>query len=322
MPSPCWTRTHSPNPLAGPESITVPASGDADRGADRRGDVEALVRGRPSGRRSRRSPVRRPSGRRRRRRAGVGLRRSAPARSRRRPSAAACWRPRLGRGLGRRWPARPRGPCSAAARAPASVELPLDVGRLDQLGGVGQHGGVGGQGGRRGATGVRGRGRTVTASRRPSRPGRRRGSGSAPRSSLDAEPQHVGAVGGQGGSAPARADRPRPARRRPPRWRRSAAGSDEVSCRTGIDRWAPPAPAAAMRGQRGLRCARRPWGERCRATTFPSGPTRSDRTPVGGFGTKPPGSGSLSDRCDRAVIDPGATLTASRRPAEPVPSGH
>ncbi len=48
--------------------------------------------------------------------------------------------------------------------------------------------------------------------------------------------------------------------------------------------WAPPTPAAAVTaGSGGPRCARRPPGERCRATTFPSGSRRGGR-PVGSGG--------------------------------------
>jgi hypothetical protein len=91
--------------------------------------------------------------------------------------------------------------------------------------------------------------------------------------------------------------------------------SEGVSCGAGVDRCAPPAPAVAMPSDSGgSRCARRPEGERCRATTFPSGSERPGRTSrSGGAGRTARGCGPCPV-CDQVVIDPRGTLNADDLP--------
>ena len=145
MPSPCRTRTHSPNPLAGPESITVPANGT------RIGVPIGAAMSRPSWRVPQRLPnpeVTRPvtiwmalpdselvsaflpaCGRRLVARCDVDSGRRSPLAA---ASAAS------GRGLGRGGLG---GPGLLGGRAGAGLgQLALDVGRLDQLGGVDHRG--------------------------------------------------------------------------------------------------------------------------------------------------------------------------------------
>ena len=212
-----------------------------------------------------------------------------------------------GRGLCRAGPLGRAG--LLGGRAGAGVgQLPLDVGRLDQLGRVDQHGGVGGQGGRRRLRGGgRGQGDQRGGDRR-GRVGDRLGVGAE-----DLRRRPAAARWRRGwpaGSAPARVDRRRPAPRPPPRWPRSAAGARRSACRPGATggRHRPPLPRARTAGASGVRAG--PGGSGAVPLPFLPDQPGPIRTPVGGFGTKPPGSGSLSDRCDRAVIDPGATLAA------------
>src|SRR6185312_13986367 len=84
------------------------------------------------------------------------------------------------------------------------------------------------------------------------------------------------------------------------------------------DRWAPPDPAAAARADSGGPWyARRPLGERCRDTTFPSWtPHDLARTRRPGLSAGPLGERGPCPVCDRVVIDPRTTLAALRRRVE------
>src|SRR4051794_4556957 len=85
-----------------------------------------------------------------------------------------------------------------------------------------------------------------------------------------------------------------------------------------LDRWAPPDPAAAARADSGGPWyARRPSGERCRDTTFPSWtPHDLARTRRPGLSAGPLGERGPCPVCDRVVIDPRTTLAALRRRVE------
>src|SRR5690349_23533677 len=79
-----------------------------------------------------------------------------------------------------------------------------------------------------------------------------------------------------------------------------------------LDRWAPPDPAAATSADSGGPWyARRPLGERCRDTTFPSWiPPDPARTRRPGLSARPRGERGPCPVCDRVVIDPRTTLAA------------
>ena len=141
MPSPCWTATARPKPLAGPACEHDAALGRVDRGADRGGDVDAGVQRAPAGAVAGGDPA-----------AGRGD--GAPGRGQR------------ARGLPRRPAGSPRR--RPASRAPWSVEQP-DLGlaqlRVERglLGGDGVEGAL--RGGQLGVGGGLGLARRRAASR-------------------------------------------------------------------------------------------------------------------------------------------------------------
>ena len=332
MPSACWTRTHSPNPLAGPESITVPASGTW-MGVPIGAAMSRPLWARPAGAEAGGDPARRPSGRRRRRR-------PPPRRPALSASRSACGA----------LPARRRAPAPARrpARASSAADA-LQVGRLHQARRVDDHG-LDGQrlaaDGADGSRSGRGRGERVASAaatigaggdvggdRGASGPGWRRRARRCPARRAAAPSDAAGTAWTSrcwpvaASAVPAMAAATKrtgvdevnesvnePLRTRPTRptgrgGRRSQGGGTR---RSGT-RHRPPLPPA--RRQRGLQVCAPALGGAVPCHDLPSGSDGAGRTSPRGWGGS---SGSdPCPGCDHAVIDPPETLSRRRLTSNP-----
>ena len=249
MPSSWRTRTHMPKPLAGPEAITSPGRGHG-WGTDRGGDVDAVDR------RPHRAQIPRLA-----------------ARDHLHPSATASVLRADGRGSGAVSAGGAGSAGGSAARAGGGRPRCMSS-RLDQL--------------RDSSDGwlvvaVDTSGSAMSG-RRPPGPSRwrlrgRRGGRLGAHGLLDAELEHVRAVGRDRQCA-VRAASPAAARHRRGR-RRSRAGRRRRPRGRRRRGRRHPLPLPPRRAAAGAARLGRPWGERCRATTFPSGSTSPAGRPSG-----------------------------------------
>ena len=256
---------------------------DVDGGADRGGDVDALVDRAPATAEAGRDGAGQdPDGA-----ARGAARRARERRARQRGNAGRRTHGARSGGSGGRTAAR----CGDCARPGLGGRL-LQVGRLDQRGGVGD-GGLG-------------------------HDGRRPWPAAEPATALLKLARAAAMPSSTAGSAVVRACWAAAASVPPTTTAATACIGVGKTDGSALDRWAPPDPAAAARADSGGPWyARRPLGERCRDTTFPSWiPPDLARTRRPGLSAGPLGERGPCPVCDRVVIDPRTTLAALRRRVE------